>query len=192
MRATFLFRLMSYSIYTNFHQLAGRDKMHNTKNSPGFTIVELLIVIVVIAILAAIVIVAYNAVQARAKGSSAQTAAMAAIKKVEVYNVEKGTYPVISTDLTGASAQSTTYYLKGAAFVAAMGTTAPANPQSISFYKCGTGSTTAAPTTVAGITTPTGVRIDYFNFTSNATTSMSAGITSGVISTYNVGCALNN
>lgn len=162
------------------------------KKNNGFTIVELLIVIVVIAILAAIVIVVYSAVQARAKGSSAQTAAVSVIKKVEVYNVEKGSYPAISTDLTGASAQGMTYYLKGISFVAAMGTTAPANPQSVSFYKCGTGSTTAAPTTVAGITTITGTRIDYFNYPGSSTANMSAGTTSGAINTYNVGCVINN
>lgn len=52
---------------------------------PGFTIVELLIVVVVIAILAAITIVAYNGITGRAKSSAAQTAAETASKKVLVY-----------------------------------------------------------------------------------------------------------
>lgn len=158
----------------------------------GFTIVELLIVIVVIAILAVIVIVAYNGVQARAKTTQAQTAATSAVKKVELYNTEKSSYPAISTDLTGASAAGTTYILTGMTFVAAMGTTPPTTPSSLTFYKCGTGATTAAPTTVAGITTITGSRIDYFNYTTTSTSSLSGGVTSGVIATYNVGCAVNN
>ena len=57
------------------------------KNSQGFTIVELLIVIVVIAILAAITIVAYNGVSNRAKASAAQSAASQASKKVAAYAV---------------------------------------------------------------------------------------------------------
>ena len=156
----------------------------------GFTIVELLIVIVVIAILAAITIVAYNGVQSRAKTSSAQAAASNAVKKAELYNLEKTGYPAISTDLTGASAVGTSYQLTGVTFVAAMGTTPPSSPSSLTFYKCGTGATTAAPTTVAGITTITGVRIDNFNFTSSTTESDSAGIISGLVGTYNVGLSL--
>jgi prepilin-type N-terminal cleavage/methylation domain-containing protein len=44
--------------------------MQNSNKSPGFTIVELLIVIVVIAVLAAIAIGAYNGIQDRAKASA--------------------------------------------------------------------------------------------------------------------------
>lgn len=159
----------------------------------GFTIVELLIVIVVIGILALITIIAYNGIQSRAKTSSAQSAANTAIKKAEAYNSEKGSYPVISTDLTGASANGTSYQLTGSSFVAAMGTTAPSSPSSLTFYKCGTGTTTTAPTTVAGITTVTGVRIDYFNFSSNTTATVSAGtIAPAVINAYNSNCFVNN
>lgn len=162
------------------------------RRNTGFTIVELLIVIVVIGILAAITIVAYNGVQNRAKTSSAQASASTAIKKAELYNLEKSSYPAISTDLTGASAAGTSYQLTGVTFVAAMGTTAPSSPSSLTFYKCGTGATTAAPTTAAGITTITGTRIDSFNFTSSTTESESAGTTSGLVGSNNVGCVVNN
>jgi prepilin-type N-terminal cleavage/methylation domain-containing protein len=167
-------------------------KYNKLKMNNGFTVVELLIVVVVIGILAGITIVAYNGVQTRAKTAQAQTSATSAVKKTEVFNAEKSSYPVISTDLTGAGAVGTTYLLTGVTFVAAMGTTPPATPSSLTFYKCGTGATTAAPTTVAGITTITGSRIDYFNFTTTSTASMSGGVTSGVIATYNIGCVINN
>jgi len=55
---------------------------------PGFTIVELLIVIVVIGILAAITIVAFNGVQDRAKASAAQAAATQASKRILTYAIE--------------------------------------------------------------------------------------------------------
>jgi len=47
--------------------------MSNNKTQPGFTIVELLIVIVVIGILAAITIVSFNGVQQRAAAASIQS-----------------------------------------------------------------------------------------------------------------------
>ena len=58
------------------------------KNNPGFTIVELLIVIVVIAILAAISIVAYNGIQNRANASAVSSALAQAAKKIAVWQVD--------------------------------------------------------------------------------------------------------
>ena len=60
---------------------------------PGFTIVELLIVIVVIAILAAITIVAYSGIQARARDSRRIDDVRVIVTALEVYKVLNGSYP---------------------------------------------------------------------------------------------------
>ena len=62
---------------------------------PGFTIVELLIVIVVIAILAAITIVAYNGVQQRARNSAIMSGVEAYQKALLLYSVDHQAYPAI-------------------------------------------------------------------------------------------------
>jgi len=58
---------------------------NTAKTKPGFTIVELLIVIVVIGILAAITIVSYNGIQDRAKSVAAQSDVSQNAKLLEVY-----------------------------------------------------------------------------------------------------------
>lgn len=61
---------------------------------PGFTIVELLIVIVVIAILAAITLVSYNGIKERALVSQIQTTLASANKKILAYaTVNSDMYP---------------------------------------------------------------------------------------------------
>ena len=82
--------------------------MSYKKRTPGFTIVELLIVIVVIGILAAITIVAFNGVQNKARQASAQAAAAQANKKILAYAAQNSDqYPadlatagVVDTDTT--------------------------------------------------------------------------------------------
>jgi prepilin-type N-terminal cleavage/methylation domain-containing protein len=64
------------------------------KQQPGFTIVELLIVIVVIGVLASITVVAYNGVQNRAYNTAVQSDLKNLAQTFEVYNGEKGVYPV--------------------------------------------------------------------------------------------------
>lgn len=66
----------------------------STRLRTGFTLVELLIVIVVIAILAAITIVAYNGIQNRANNAAVQSDMEAIVKKMEMYKIENGNYPV--------------------------------------------------------------------------------------------------
>jgi len=72
----------------------------------AFTIVELLIVIVVIGILAAITIVAYNGVQSRAVAASLQADLSNASKKLKLYQVDNGAYP-IALDCTASPAAKT-------------------------------------------------------------------------------------
>lgn len=73
-------------------------RKHN-RPSPGFTIVELLIVIVVIAILAAISIVAYRGVQDRGRNAIRLHDVASIVKALELYKVQNGVYP--STDSSG-------------------------------------------------------------------------------------------
>ena len=60
------------------------------QKQPGFTIVELLIVIVVIAILAAITIVAYNGIQNRARSVAVQSATNQVTKAIHSFAVTNG------------------------------------------------------------------------------------------------------
>lgn len=66
------------------------------KRLPGFTIVELLIVIIVIAILATISIVAYNGIQQRATNASIVSAANQSIKLISAYITTNNDYPYTS------------------------------------------------------------------------------------------------
>lgn len=81
---------------------------------PGFTIVELLIVIVIIAILAALTIVAFNGMQQRARASEVAASTSQTKKKLEVYKIENGSYPTTATFATsGITSGSVTYQYTG-------------------------------------------------------------------------------
>lgn len=81
-------------------------------SSPGFTIVELLIVIVVIGILAAITIVAYNGIQSRATIASLQSNLEQAGKQFEAYKLLTSGSNQYPADLAAANlnASSDTTY----------------------------------------------------------------------------------
>jgi prepilin-type N-terminal cleavage/methylation domain-containing protein len=163
----------------------------------GFTIVELLIVIVVIGILAAISIVAYNGVQNRAKTSTAQSTAVNVDKKAEIYLADDTTtgFPATLTALTSTAAQTQTYGVPATSVTAGtpVNGTAPASANTIGYYKCGTGATTTAPVAPAtNITTQTGVRIDYYDYTTATVKSLTVGTTSGTVGTYNIACIISN
>jgi prepilin-type N-terminal cleavage/methylation domain-containing protein len=70
------------------------SNMRNTRRRyPGFTIVELLIVVVVIGILAAIVIVAYNGVTQSARDAKRSADLNNIMKALELYHIDHGGYP---------------------------------------------------------------------------------------------------
>lgn len=66
------------------------------KQSKGFTIVELLIVIVIIGILATLVIVTFTGIQQKARDSQRQTDVGALNSHVTAYYAETGTYPALA------------------------------------------------------------------------------------------------
>jgi prepilin-type N-terminal cleavage/methylation domain-containing protein len=81
-----------------------RQQYDKVARQHGFTLVELLIVIVVIAILAAITIVAYNGIQNRAQLAKAQSDANSTAKKIEIFNIDNGSYPGSITDCPAPAA----------------------------------------------------------------------------------------
>jgi len=78
------------------------------KQSKGFTIVELLIVIVVIGILAGLVITTYNGIQQKARNTERQTDLKALQGQLEAYTAQNGRYPS-TADLGTTSASNVTF-----------------------------------------------------------------------------------
>lgn len=78
------------------------------KQSKGFTIVELLIVIVVIGILAGLVITTYNGIQQKARNTERTTDLKTFQSQLEAYYATNARYPS-STDLGSTSANNVTF-----------------------------------------------------------------------------------
>lgn len=66
------------------------------RGKPGFTIVELLIVVVIIAILAAITIVTYSGVQQRANNTAIIDAASKSLRMIQAYIAANDKYPAVA------------------------------------------------------------------------------------------------
>ncbi len=69
------------------------------KDTRGFTLVELIIVIVVIGILAAIILVAYSGVTANARESAAKSDLSNFYKKLAIYKARNGEYPSSAAEM---------------------------------------------------------------------------------------------
>lgn len=84
--------------------------MMSTGPRPGFTIVELLIVVVIIAILAAITIVAYNGMQTRARETTTLADLSSIAQQIEMYNSVNGSYPTTSATAKAVGAKTSINY----------------------------------------------------------------------------------
>jgi len=83
------------------------EKNKKSKQSHGFTIVELLVVIVVIGILAAITIVSYAGITARANASKALANAQTVLSVAEAINADTDSkYPVTTGEFTSLASTS--------------------------------------------------------------------------------------
>jgi prepilin-type N-terminal cleavage/methylation domain-containing protein len=74
---------------------------HFSKQSRGFTIVELLVVIVVIGILAAITIVSYTGITAKANTSANKQNASSVLSVAQIVYANTGAFPVASANAIG-------------------------------------------------------------------------------------------
>jgi prepilin-type N-terminal cleavage/methylation domain-containing protein len=168
---------------------------------PGFTIVELLVVIVVIGILAAITLIAYTTIASRANTAAGQSEANAAMMKVNAYTADTPyTVPTTYGSITGASI-SNSYYAPTLAFTTSSGnefmTAKPSISKSIDFFLCGTSGSATVPTayastsvgSVTGISVPSGVKIGYWDQIANSlNTTLAVGTVSGTYMGNPVAC----
>jgi len=150
----------------------------NSKHRQGFTIVDLLIVVVVIAILAAITIVSYNGITNQANTSSAASTAAIVKKKAELFLIDGPTksYPRAASYLTGTAdivtqpvntrtSPSNTWYVPPTNITISQYIPNASNGKNtISYYACGHKGTGAPPNSIAEMSTITGAKIFYYDF----------------------------
>ncbi len=91
-------------------------KMPRRTTSPGFTIVELLVVIVVIAILAAIAIVSYNGITTKARESLLKSDLRNGATQLQIAKLETGSYPNNDDELKRSTQTDFTYTSSGTTF----------------------------------------------------------------------------
>lgn len=73
-------------------------KQYITRKTPGFTIVELTVVIVVIAILASITVIVYRVVLTNSRSQAVSSDLQETNAKITRYRSDKGTYPPDQTE----------------------------------------------------------------------------------------------
>lgn len=78
----------------------------NQKNSSGFTIIELLVVIIVLGILAGIVIVLYGNVTSQARDTALQSDLQTAQSQLDAIRIRTSTYPASESEINNGSGLS--------------------------------------------------------------------------------------
>lgn len=150
--------------------------MKTSRQQPGFTIVELLIVVVIIGILAAITIVAFNGVQAKAKTSSSLLTVEQVKTKSANWNTFFGAYPDLAQlrtnslsppdmDTAGGATGPVEAKLSspGVAIGATMTAVRSDNGNTVYYAPCWDG------------TKLSGATISYWNFSTNAAVDLITG-----------------
>jgi general secretion pathway protein G len=92
-----------------------RNTTPPARSRGAFTLVEILIVVIILGILAAIVVPQFATATNDARVGNLEAQISQLNNQIELYAAQKGGYPATMTDwtiLTGASAGTTSYYLK--------------------------------------------------------------------------------
>jgi type II secretion system protein G len=84
--------------------------MKNLRNSKGFTLIELMIVVVIIGILAAIAIPKFTSVSNGAKQAEAEPILKQMCTLADAVQLKNGSYPAAITDLTGWAEPNAKYF----------------------------------------------------------------------------------
>lgn len=138
--------------------------------SQGFTIVELLIVVVVIAILAAITIVSYNGITNKANASAAKSTAASLQKKIELYQADKGRYPISLAEMSASGSSGESWYItNGSVTPDGVDPTSTSGKTRVKVVSCGNATPAAGNVT--------GVRLSWYDYekSSNQVTNMDLG-----------------